>query len=69
MEKVRSRDWDKDQVALLVGQGKREVQPARRERIPLDDDADSDEDDVEVLMIVERAVLAMEPEGAGVDVG
>ena len=26
VEKVRSRGWDEDQVALLVGAGKREVQ-------------------------------------------
>ena len=31
VEKVRSRCWDEDQVALLVGAGKREVQQARRE--------------------------------------
>ena len=29
--KERSMDWNEDQVALLVGAGKREVQQARRE--------------------------------------
>lgn len=45
MEKVRSRGWEEDQVALLVGRGNGEVQLARREMIPMDDDADSDEDE------------------------
>ena len=46
VEKVRSRGWDEDRVALLVGSGNREVQLARREMIPMDDDGDSsDEDD------------------------
>lgn len=47
MEKVRSRGWEEDQVALLVGRGNGEVQLARREMIPMDDDADSDEDEGE----------------------
>lgn len=45
VEKVRSRGWDEDKVALLVGQGNREVQLARREMIPMDDEAYSEEDD------------------------
>ena len=36
VEKVRSRAWDEDQVALLVG--------ARREMIALDDESDRDEE-------------------------
>ena len=47
VEKVRSRGWEEDQVALLVGRGNGEVQLARREMIPMDDDADSDEDEDE----------------------
>lgn len=43
MEKVRSRGWEEDQVALLVGRGNGEVQLARRDMIPMDDDANSDE--------------------------
>lgn len=45
VEKVRSKGWDEDKVALLVGQGNRELQLARREMIPMDDDADSDENE------------------------
>lgn len=45
VEKVRSRGWDEDKVALLVGEGNREVQLARREIIPMDDEVDEDEDD------------------------
>lgn len=45
VEKVRSRGWDEDRVALLVGPGDRELQLARREMIPMDDGADSGEDD------------------------
>lgn len=45
--KVRSRGWEEDQVALLVGRGNGEVQLARREMIPMDDDADSDGDEGE----------------------
>lgn len=44
VEKARNRDWDEDKVALLVGQGNREVQLARREMIPMDDETDRDED-------------------------
>ena len=47
VEKVRSKGWDEKKVALSVGQGNREVQLARREMIPMDDNADSDEDEDE----------------------
>ena len=43
VEKARSRGWDEGQVALLVGRGNRELQLARREMIPMDDDCDSEE--------------------------
>ena len=45
VEKVRSRRWDEDQVALSVGTGKREVQLARRDMIAMDDEGDRDEED------------------------
>ena len=45
VDKVRSRGGDEDQVASLVGAGKREVQQARREMIALDDKSDRDEED------------------------
>ena len=44
---MRSKGWDEKKVALSVGQGNREVQLARREMIPMDDNADSDEDEDE----------------------
>ena len=44
-EKVRSRGWDEDKVALLVGEGNREVQLARREMIPMDDEDENDKDE------------------------
>ena len=40
-EKVRSRCWDEELVALLVGTGKR----AKREMIALDEERDRDEED------------------------
>ena len=45
VEKVRSRGWEEDRVALLVGLGNRELQLARLEMIPMDDNAESDEDE------------------------
>ena len=48
VEKVRSRGWEEDRVALLVGPGNRELQLARLEMIPMDDDdaeSDKNEDD------------------------
>lgn len=45
VEKLRGRGWDEDKVALLVGPGNREVQLARREMIPMDEDTNSEEDD------------------------
>ena len=45
VEKARSRGWEEDRMALLVGPGNRELQLARLEMIPMDDDADSVEDD------------------------
>ena len=41
VEKVRSRCWDEELVALLVGAGKR----AKREMIALDEERDRDEED------------------------
>lgn len=43
VEKMRSRGWEEDRVALLVGPGYRKLQLARLEMIPMDDDAESDE--------------------------
>lgn len=37
--------WDEDQVALLVGPGKKEGRLGRRKMIPLDDEGDRDEDE------------------------
>ncbi len=45
VEKVRGRGWDEDQVALMVGPGNRDLQLARIEMIPMDDEDDSGEDD------------------------
>ena len=45
VERARNRGWVEDQVALLVGPGNREVQLARREMIPMDDETDGDEEE------------------------
>ena len=46
VEKARSRGWDEDRVALLVGPGNRELQLASIEMIPMDDEcSDRNEDD------------------------
>lgn len=41
--KGRAGAWEEDQVALLVGPGKREVRLGRREMIPLAGEGDRDE--------------------------
>ena len=38
VEKARSRDWDEGKIDLLVGDGNRELQLARREMVPLGSD-------------------------------
>ena len=45
VEEVRSKGWDEEKVELMVGQGNRELQLARIEMIPMDDEADCDGDD------------------------
>ena len=40
VEKVRGGGWDEDQVALMGGPGNRELQLARIEMIPMDDEDD-----------------------------
>ena len=39
-EKAKARGWDESKIALLVGEGNMELQLARRELVPMDDDFD-----------------------------
>lgn len=42
VEKARGRGWGEEKIALLVGEGNRELQLARREMVPMGEFSDDD---------------------------
>ena len=47
VEKARARGWEEGKIALLVGEGNRELQLARREMVPMGGSSTDEDDETE----------------------